>query len=75
MKFRLGCDLAYKVVDETVFIFNLEVARLPRHLDLKDRIVCTPDVARNSYTAPGLNNRYTRVLTPPGDLADDPTTA
>ena len=23
MKFRLGCELAYKVVNETVFIFNV----------------------------------------------------
>jgi hypothetical protein len=28
MKFKLGCELAYKVVAETVFIFNVQVAFL-----------------------------------------------
>lgn len=69
MKFRLGCDLSYRVVEETVFIFNFEVAVLQRHVDLMDRVVCAPDLPRLSYTVPDLKNRYLRVLAAPGDLA------
>jgi hypothetical protein len=36
MKFRLGCELAYRVIADTVFIFNVEVAFLQRHADLVD---------------------------------------
>lgn len=69
MKFRLGCELSYKIVEETVFIFNFEVAALNRHIGLMDRVVCTPDLKRLSYVVPDLKNRYLRVLAPVGDFA------
>lgn len=69
MKFRLGCDLSYTINEETVFIFNVEVAALKRHVDLVDRVVCTPDLPRVSYTVPDMKNRYLRVLAPPGDFS------
>ncbi len=69
MKFNLGCDLAYQVADDTTFIFNVEVARLPRHRDLEDQVVCIPDVPSQSYTAPGLDNRYLRILASAGDIS------
>ena len=34
VRYRLGCDLSYEVKTPTVFIFNLEVAKLLRHHDL-----------------------------------------
>ena len=69
MKFRLGCELAYKVVAETVFIFNVEVALLQRHSDLVDQLIFNPNVERRSYTVPDLKNRYTQVVAPVGNFS------
>jgi transglutaminase-like putative cysteine protease len=66
MKFRLGCELDYQVFEETVFIFNLEVAPLVRHAGLLDRLAFTPELPRRTYTVPDVQNRYTGVLVPPG---------
>jgi transglutaminase-like putative cysteine protease len=69
LNFKLGCELTYKIVEETVFIFNVEVARLPRHADLSDSITCTPDLERRTYTVPDMRNRYMRILAPPGEFS------
>jgi len=69
VKFRLGCELAYKVVAETVFIFNVEVALLQRHSDLVDQLIFNPNVERRSYTVPDLKNRYTQVVAPVGNFS------
>jgi transglutaminase-like putative cysteine protease len=68
MKFKMSCDLAYRVVEETVLIFNLEVAPLAAHGDLLDRMVLTPDLPRRTYMLPDVKNRYTGVVAPPGDF-------
>ena len=69
MKFRLGCELAYKVVAETVFIFNVEVALLQRHSDLVDQLIFNPNVECRSYTVPDLKNRYTQVVASVGNFS------
>ncbi len=69
MRYKLGCDLSYEVLEETVFIFNLEVAHLARHADLSEQIVLEPDLERTTHTVVGNGNRYLRVLSPPGALA------
>ena len=68
MKFKLGCELQYNIVDETLFIFNVEVAQLGRHIDLVDNLLCTPDVELLRYVAPGNHNRYVRALAEPGEF-------
>src|SRR5271157_4989814 len=69
MKFRLGCELAYKVLAETVFIFNVSVAILQRHKDLVDQLNFNPNLPRRFYTVPDLGNRYAQVVAPLGDLS------
>jgi transglutaminase-like putative cysteine protease len=69
MKFKLGCDLSYQVVEETVFIFNLEVAPLPRHRELMDRFILSPDLPRRTYMTPDTKNRYTGVIVGPGPFS------
>jgi hypothetical protein len=69
VKFRLGCELAYKVVAKTVFIFNVEVALLQRHSDLVDQLIFNPNVERRSYTVPDLKNRYTQVVAQVGNFS------
>lgn len=68
MKFRLGCELAYKVLAESVFIFNVSVAILQRHKNLADQLNFNPNLPRRFYTVPDLRNRYVQVVAPVGDL-------
>lgn len=69
MRYQFGCDLDYEVQAETLFIFNVEVARLARHRDLVEELTITPGPQRRSYTAPQVKNRYTSVLVPEGRLS------
>jgi transglutaminase-like putative cysteine protease len=69
MRFRLGCELAYEVVEETVFIFNVEVAQLQRHVGLTDRLTFAPAYAPTRYVVPDVRNRYVRVLASPGPFS------
>lgn len=61
VRYRLGCELSYEVKAPTVFIFNLEVARLLRHHDLVEQLTVTPDLPRRTYTVPDIQNRYVSV--------------
>lgn len=69
MKFRLGCELAYNVMVETVFIFNVEVAVLQRHANLADQLSFNINLPRRLYTVPDLRNRYTQIVVPAGALS------
>lgn len=68
VRYKLGCDLSYEVEADTVFIFNVEVARLKRHADLVERLTVTPDGPRETYTVPDARNRYVKVVAKPGPL-------
>ncbi len=68
IRYKLGCELTYEVKAPTVFIFNIEVARLVRHHDLVERLTITPDLPRKIHTVPDLNNRYIGVDAPAGPL-------
>ena len=68
VRYKLGCRLAYEVKTPTVFIFNLEVARLVRHADLVERLVITPDLPRRTYTVPDVKSRYLSIAAEPGPL-------
>jgi transglutaminase-like putative cysteine protease len=71
MKFKLGCHLEYEIAEDTVFIFNIEVAHISRHEGLRENVVFSPNAACQSYTSPELGNRYLRVFAPPGRLSID----
>lgn len=66
VRYSLGCDLSYEVADETVFIFNLEVARLGRHRDLRETLQLDPALPLERYEAPDIRNRYLKVIVPAG---------
>lgn len=68
MKLRMGCDLAYNVLEETVFVFNLEVAPLVAHVGLTDRLTLEPDLPRRTHLETGTASRYTAVTARPGAL-------
>jgi transglutaminase-like putative cysteine protease len=61
------------VIRETLFIFNLEVAQLSRHKDLRDTLTFWPNLPRRTYTVPGAENRYIAVIAQPGELVLDYT--
>jgi len=58
IRYKLGCELSYEVLGPTVFIFNIEVAKLIRHHDLIERLTITPELPKKTYTVPDINNRY-----------------
>ncbi|ESQ89018.1 transglutaminase [Asticcacaulis sp. AC460] len=68
VRYKLGCTLSYEVLSPSVFIFNVEVARLRRHIDLVERLTVTPDLPLKTYTVPDINNRYVGLHAPAGPL-------
>jgi transglutaminase-like putative cysteine protease len=69
MKFKLGCELSYNVVEETMFIFNIEAALISRHVSLRDKVVLQPNFARRGHTVPDAKTRYIGVLAAAGDFS------
>lgn len=68
VRYRMGCDLSYELEDETLFIFNLEVARLRRHGGLVETLDLTPNVGRETHEAPDSRNRYFKLVAPKGSF-------
>jgi len=68
IRYSLGCDLSYDVKSPTVFIFNLEVAKLVRHHDLVERLLVTPRHDTRIYIVPDIRNRYFSLDAEPGPL-------
>ncbi|GGD24696.1 transglutaminase [Aureimonas glaciei] len=68
VRYKLGCELSYEVQGPTVFIFNLEVAKLQRHRDLTEHLTITPDHSRRSYVVPDIHNRYFALSAEAGPL-------
>ncbi|VVT26954.1 transglutaminase family protein [Rhizobium sp. EC-SD404] len=67
-KFILGCDLSYEIQSEAVFIFNFEVARLARHLDVSETLTISAGDNRRTYTDPTSLNRFLSITAQPGPL-------
>ncbi len=70
-RYRLGCQLSYEVQSRTTFIFNIEVARLVRHLDLVETLTVTPGAPEQVYSVPDIRNRYFSVNAEAGPLRID----
>jgi transglutaminase-like putative cysteine protease len=68
IRYTLSCDLSYDVKHSTVFIFNVEVAKLVRHHDLVERLFISPEHEHRSYTVPDIRNRYFSIDAQPGPL-------
>ena len=71
MRFALGCHLTYEVLEETTFIFNLEVAQLRSSAIVGERLTLAPDLSRRVYVAPDFKNRYLGVTVAPGPFSLD----
>lgn len=69
MKFKLGCELSYSVVEETMFIFNIEAALISRHVSLQENVLFLPNFARRGHTVPDAKTRYIGVHAAAGDFS------
>ena len=68
VRYTLGCDLSYEVRAETVFIFNIEVAKLQRHQAVVERLTVTPSYQMRTHVVPDMRNRYFSIDARPGPL-------
>nr|WP_245198875.1 transglutaminase family protein [Jiella mangrovi] len=66
IRYRFGCHLSYEVKSPTLFVFNIEAARLPRHQNLAEELVISPDYDRRVHVVPGSETRYFAVNAKPG---------
>jgi transglutaminase-like putative cysteine protease len=68
VRYKLGCSLGYDVKAPTTFVFNLQVAKLLRHLDLVETLDFDPPMPFRRYIAPDVRNRYCSINAGPGPL-------
>lgn len=68
IRYRLGCDLNYNVIQPTTFVFNFEIALIMRHQDIFEQLTISPDAFRRTYVVPGAQNRYLSITAQPGPL-------
>jgi transglutaminase-like putative cysteine protease len=68
MRFRVGCELGYRVDGPASFVLNIEPARLPRQQVVREWLALTPDVPVERHVMPESANRYLRFSPPPGEL-------
>jgi transglutaminase-like putative cysteine protease len=68
MKFSLGCKLGYQVEAPSVFVLNIQPARLEQQKVLREQLTLTPEVPVETYVMPESGNRYVRFKAPKGDF-------
>ncbi len=68
MKFKVGCELNYKILDYSTFIFNICVNNNQYQKILSENLQIKPQLNYQEYISPVVNNRYFRVNVPPGTL-------
>ena len=69
MRSTLGCSLSYNILSDTTFIFNVEVARLRSLRILSETLTLNPNLKRDIYVTPDLQNRYLGVNVPVGQFS------
>jgi transglutaminase-like putative cysteine protease len=69
VKLSFGCELAYRVAEPTMFLLQVEAARIASHAGLVDELRIVPDLQRDSVVAPMSGNRITRFVAPAGEVA------
>lgn len=69
MKFKVGCDLAYRARERSLFLFNLQAARTETQTVLEETLTITPDRAVESYEMPRTGNRCFRFEADPGTFS------
>ncbi|UXN74614.1 transglutaminase family protein [Devosia sp. A8/3-2] len=68
MKFSLGCDIGYEIIEPATLIFNIEAIAGGRQRILSEKLTITPDLPADEKTATETGNRYLRLTAQPGLL-------
>lgn len=68
MRFQVGCELAYEADGPASFVMNIEAQQLPRQRILSEKLVVSPEVPVERYTAPESGNRYLRFAVDGGPV-------
>jgi transglutaminase-like putative cysteine protease len=68
VKMSFGCELAYRVKEPTVFVLQVEAARIASHGSLTEVWQMVPELQRDSAIVPLTENRTARFVTPAGAL-------
>ncbi|MDB5622910.1 MAG: Transglutaminase [Devosia sp.] len=68
MRFSVGCEIGYEIDDEATLIFNVEAMRGGGQRILHERVLVTPDLPAEEYTAEDSGNRFRRLIAPIGTL-------
>jgi transglutaminase-like putative cysteine protease len=66
MRFALGCELSYTIVQPTTLILNIEALRGPQQTVLSESLVITPGVQSEPHQARDTGNLYRRLVLQPG---------
>jgi transglutaminase-like putative cysteine protease len=68
MKFSVGCDIGYEIIEPATLIFNIEAIAGGRQRILSETLTITPDLPADEKTATETGNRYLRLTAQPGLL-------
>lgn len=68
MRFKLGCELDYTIVQPTTMILNIEPMREGRQRVLTQSIRLSPEMTTEVHEAEETGNRYRRLLLEPGEV-------
>lgn len=68
MRFSLGCDLTYTIVQPTTLILNIEPMRGPQQQVLNESLVITPGIQSEPHQAMETSNLYRRLVLEPGEI-------
>ena len=67
--FKIDCQLHYRVIQMTEFVFQFEVAEHPWQMLINESFQLKPDLAFEQYERDAGLNRLVRVNAPDGDLS------
>lgn len=68
MKFSVGCDIGYEIIEPATLIFNIEAIAGGRQRILSEKLTITPNLPADEKTANETGNRYLRLTAQPGLL-------
>lgn len=68
MRFSLGCELDYTILQPTTMILNIEAMRGSQQLVLSEKLELTPSLPSERHEAKETSNLYRRLVLQPGQL-------
>lgn len=69
MRFSVGCEIGYEIVEETTLIFNVEAINGGRQTVVSEELTLSPNIHSDEKIAVETGNRYLRLTAPKGMLS------